>query len=144
MPRVGALAPPLMPEPERTFLRTEEDAAQCNLMRGSSGPEPPYGDSGRQSPEGDERPRWRLVLMTAVLVPAVGAAGGAAGPLFQSSAPAFQWLPLLMVACLFVVPFILLALGFIWAVNKFSDALYRARERRFDRVPADKSHERFP
>ncbi|MFF7202273.1 hypothetical protein [Streptomyces sp. NPDC008141] len=112
-------------------------------MRGSSGPEPPYGDSGGQSPEGDERPRWRLVLMTAVLVPAVGAAGGAAGPLFQSSAPAFQWLPLLMVACLFVVPFILLALGFIWAVNKFSDALYRARERRFDRVPADKSHERF-
>ncbi|MER7663699.1 MULTISPECIES: hypothetical protein [unclassified Streptomyces] len=115
-------------------------------MRGSSEPEPPpYGDSSRPSPEGDERPRWRLVLMTAVLVPAVGAAGGAAGPLFQSSAPAFQWLPLLMVACVFVVPFILLALGFIWAANKFSDALYRARERRFDRLASsDKAaRERF-
>ncbi|MFD3439534.1 hypothetical protein ACFWU3_18710 [Streptomyces sp. NPDC058685] len=112
-------------------------------MRGSSGPEPPYGDSGGPSPEDDERPRWRPVLMTAVLVPAVGAAGGAAGPLFQSSAPAFQWLPLLMVACVFVVPFILLALGFIWAVNRFSDALYRARERRFARVASDRSHQRL-
>ncbi|MFE3326614.1 hypothetical protein [Streptomyces sp. NPDC059176] len=83
-------------------------------------------DDGAGSEE-DERPRPGLVLLSALLVPAVGAAGGSVGSLLGAARSAGAWIVLASVVAAFAAVFVLMSLAVIWALDEVSGLLDRYR-----------------
>ncbi|MFF8293494.1 hypothetical protein ACF068_30340 [Streptomyces sp. NPDC016309] len=81
----------------------------------------------------DAPPHRGRVLLTAVLVPAVGAAGGAVGALFRGSTTVEGPLLVVMMAVAFLATFALFSLSSIWLINKASllvSRMWSHRDRR--------------
>ncbi|MER7110064.1 hypothetical protein [Streptomyces sp. NPDC000229] len=78
----------------------------------------------------DDSPRRGRVVLMAVLVPVVGAAGGAAGPLFRGTTSAGGPLLVLTGVVAFLAAFALFSLSAIWLLNKASLAVAHVRAHR--------------
>lgn len=78
----------------------------------------------------DDSPRRGRVVLMAVLVPLVGAAGGAAGPLFRGTTSAGGPLLVITAVVVFLAAFALFSLSAIWLLNKASQAVAHVRARR--------------
>ncbi|MFG3510764.1 hypothetical protein ACGF5F_35290 [Streptomyces sp. NPDC047821] len=76
----------------------------------------------------DAPPRRGHVLLMAVLVPVVGAAGGAAGPLLRGVSSAGGPLLVVAAAVAFLVCFAVFSLGAIWLIDRVSLAVTRLRQ----------------
>ncbi|GAA2500735.1 hypothetical protein [Streptomyces gobitricini] len=83
---------------------------------------------GHDCPERDDAPprRGRVVLV-AVLVPVVGAAGGAAGPLFRGATSTVVPLLLVTAVVAFFLCFALFSLSAVWLLDKASVAVAHVR-----------------
>lgn len=111
------------------LCHTKNTAHLCLVNNRSSEDEPPFGDDGTGR-EDDERPRPGLVLLAALLVPAVGAAGSAAGSVLGAAKSASGWILLASVIAASAAVFTLVSLGVIWVLNRVSELIGRAREGR--------------
>ncbi|MGA4867047.1 hypothetical protein ACPCAC_04285 [Streptomyces lavendulocolor] len=88
----------------------------------------PWHQDGDGYPEDDDaQPRRGRVVLVAVLVPLVGAAGGAAGPLFRGATSSF--LPLLLVSAVvaFFLCFAFLSLSAVWLLDRASAVVAHVR-----------------
>ncbi|GGU59043.1 hypothetical protein [Streptomyces lavendofoliae] len=86
-----------------------------------------HGD-GHACPEDDDAaPHRGRVVLVAVLVPVVGAAGGAAGSLFRGSASTAVPLLLLAAVVAFFLCFALFSLSTVWLLDRASVAVARVR-----------------
>ncbi|QGV77448.1 hypothetical protein [Streptomyces ficellus] len=90
----------------------------------------PHEDPHAPARDDEDAPGRGRVLLMALLVPAVGAAGGAAGPLFRGASSAGG--PLLVVTAVvgFLLCFALCSLSAIWLLDKASVAVTLVREGR--------------
>ncbi|MFF8828616.1 hypothetical protein [Streptomyces sp. NPDC015131] len=118
----------------------EESAGAYEAAHSDAYPTGPYDaahDAAHDGVLADERgddapPRRGRVVLMAVLVPLVGAAGSAAGPLFRGVSSAGGPLLVVVGAVLFLAVFALTSLTAIWLLNKASVACARVRDG-FDR-----------